>query len=94
MVSELGVGVRVFVGFQLNPHGGKGTVRRRTLRAAFTHQEQTNFRIVFAQQEEAANKHCIRLSDSVQSNRQQPDRFGHHSRLRPSGFHAKSKVAV
>ena len=94
MLSELGVGLHVFIGFQLNPHGGRDTVRHRTIRAAFAHQEQINFRTVSSPKGLVLNRHCMRSSDRVQSNTQQPDRFGHYSSLRPSGFHAKSKVVV
>jgi hypothetical protein len=96
MLSRFGIGldVCVFVGFQMNPHGGRDKVRQRTMRAAFAHQEQIISGIVSCHQRLAHTRHCIRSLDRVQSNRQQPDRFGHYSSLRPSGFHAKSKVAV
>ena len=94
MFNELRVDLRVFIGFQLYPHRGRDSVRHRTIRAAFAHQEQIISRVVSCHQGLVHTRHCIRSSDTVQSNRQQPDRFGHYSSLRPSGFHAKSKVAV
>jgi hypothetical protein len=94
MLNELSVGLRVFVGFQLNPHGGIDTVRQRTMRAVFAHQEQIISPVISSSRGLVPTRHCIRTSDRVQSNRQQPDRFGHYSSLRPSGFHAKSKVVV
>jgi hypothetical protein len=96
MPNRLGIGldVRVLVGYHLSPRGGRDKVRHRTMRAAFAHQERANSSVTVARQEGADNRHCIRSLDTVQSNRQQPDRLRHYSSLRPSGFHAKSKVAV
>jgi hypothetical protein len=96
MPNRFGIGldVRVFVGYHLSPCGGRDKVRHRTLWTVSAHQEHANLSVVFAQQGRAENRHCIPSLDRVQSNRQQPDRYGHYSSLRPSGFHAKSKVAV
>jgi hypothetical protein len=96
MPNRLGIrlDVRVFVGYHLSPRGGRDKVRHRTIQAISAHQEQANSSVVFAQHRRADNRHCIQSSDRVQSNRQQPDRYGHYSSLRPSGFYAKSKVAV
>jgi hypothetical protein len=96
MPNRLGIRFdgRVFVGYHLSPPGGRDKVRNRTIQAVSAHQEQGNSSGVFAQHGRADNRHCIRSWDTVQSNRQQPDRYGHYSSLRPSGFHAKSKVAV
>lgn len=96
MPNRLGIGldVGVFVGYHLSPRGGRDKVRHRTLQAVSAHQEQANSSATFAQLRRADNRHCIPSLDSVQSTTQQPDRYGHYSSLRPSGFHAKSKVAV